>query len=151
MPVMPKYKPTVRTSTLNSILVYLKTFLRSELRYLTSISNTSKIKILIFTSTKLIPPLSFPLQYMVLSSTLNQEPQRIIHDPKFSLSTSPHQMYYQLFVNSSSHILLSFSTATTMVQTTISSLNSQNSLLSYLPLSLFPSLITSLYNNYSTH
>lgn len=64
MPVMPKYKAIGRTSTLNSILVYLKTFLRSELRYLTSISNMSKIKILIFTSTKLIPPLVFsPLVY----------------------------------------------------------------------------------------
>lgn len=98
---MPKYKPLVETSPWNSMQIYLKTFLRNELRCLPSILNVSKIKIWILKPTKLILPLVFPSLVNGPSLHINiKDPQRIILDFKFSLSTSLHQIYYQLFVNS---------------------------------------------------
>lgn len=96
--MMPKYKPLVQTSSLNSMNVYLKTSLKSKLRYLTCISNMSKIKILILTPTKFIPPLAFfPLAnglHSTLISKTHRESSLIPNSP------SPHQIYHQLFVNS---------------------------------------------------
>lgn len=98
MPMMPKYKPLVQISPLNSRHVYLKTSLKHELRYLTCISNMSKIKILILTPTKFIPHLVFFPLANGLHSTLISKTHR--ESSLIPSSPSPHQIYHQLFVNS---------------------------------------------------
>lgn len=136
--MMPKYKPLVQTSPLNSMHVYLKTSLKSELRYLTCTSNMSKIKILILTSTKFIPPLVFlPLAnglHCTLISKTHRESSLILILP----------LYIKYIIRSLSILNHSFPSATTMVQT---SLKSPNSLLSCLLFHYFPPLIHSLHKS----